>query len=443
MIALRRQVPSSPSPLPLPPCSADRSRRRGPARTPSCRAEDRAGARGAVDDAAGGWVAGSTGGAGLDSVDHCGDPAHGFLATVSGIWPHPVGSAAWWRFVAPRGTLVERADLLYTGYARPFDGQSQGIVYLRSADGALPAIDAGSGSLPARWVSVPRPARRVAAGHRAMRRAGRQRRLPCRDRPRDDRGPALGGRPRRQRSARRRPRERQRRLFGDVAGHGDLRLRGRRRGQRRLPGDPRGRRGAVLARTVDDWDGRCVDTTARRPGLHAARSRAWRPSTRSWRWTPAALPRASTTWPCASPTPPATCGRCTRRARRSSARRRDRGRERRWPSAARQRRQRADAGGRAGRGPGARRSPRPTACAASSADGSTDAAGVGIRGARIELLTAIDGRAGRRSTRAARGRGPTGASRSSSRAARRRGRCCCATAATPTTRRRRRARACA
>ena len=48
--------------------------------------------------------------------------------------------------------------------------------------------------------------------------------------------------------------------------------------------------------------------------------------------------------------------------------------------------------------------------------------------------SAIDGRAAaRRSTRAARGRAATGASRSSCRATRRRGRCCCATAATPTT----------
>jgi hypothetical protein len=118
----------------------------------SCR--DRAGATAPLGDAAGGWIAGSTGGAGLDSVDRCSDPARGFLATVSGVWPHPVGSAAWWRFVAPPGTVVEGADLLYSGYARPFDGQSEGIVYLRSAAGAIPAIDLGSGALPARWVRV-------------------------------------------------------------------------------------------------------------------------------------------------------------------------------------------------------------------------------------------------------------------------------------------------
>ena len=118
----------------------------------SCR--DRAGAPVALGDAAGGWVAGSTGGPGLDSVDRCAEASHGFLATVSGVWPHPVGSMAWWRFVAPPGTVVEGAALEYSGYARPFDGQSEGIVYLRSAAGAIPAIDLGSGALPARWVSV-------------------------------------------------------------------------------------------------------------------------------------------------------------------------------------------------------------------------------------------------------------------------------------------------
>jgi hypothetical protein len=118
----------------------------------SCR--DRGGAPAAVSDAGGGWVGGGTGGPGLDALDRCAEPSHGLMATVSGVWPHPIGSVAWWRFVAPRGTLVEGADVLYSGYTRPFDGQSQGVVHLRSADGALPAIDAGAGTLPARWVSV-------------------------------------------------------------------------------------------------------------------------------------------------------------------------------------------------------------------------------------------------------------------------------------------------
>ena len=118
----------------------------------SCR--DRAGAPVPLGDAAGGWVAGSTGGAGLDSVDRCADPSHGFLATVSGVWPHPVGSAAWWRFAAPPGTVIAGAALQYTGYTRPFDGQNQGIVQLRAAQAGALGGDYGAGALAPRWVSL-------------------------------------------------------------------------------------------------------------------------------------------------------------------------------------------------------------------------------------------------------------------------------------------------
>ena len=119
----------------------------GPARTRSSRAGTAPAPPIALDDAAGGWRPGSTGGPGLDSVDDCADPAHGFLATVSGIVAASGRAAmAWWRFVAPRGHRRRgRRRPEYSGYARPFDGQSEGIVYLRSAAGAIPAIDARLG----------------------------------------------------------------------------------------------------------------------------------------------------------------------------------------------------------------------------------------------------------------------------------------------------------
>ncbi len=102
----------------------------------SCR--DRAGDPLSVSDASGGWVTGGTGGPGLDALDRCSDSAHEFLATVSGIWTHPVGSMAWWRFVPPSGTLIEGADILYSGNTRPYDGQNRGIVYLSGAQAGLP-----------------------------------------------------------------------------------------------------------------------------------------------------------------------------------------------------------------------------------------------------------------------------------------------------------------
>jgi hypothetical protein len=117
----------------------------------SCR--DRAGARAVLNDASGGWMPGGTGGPGLDSWDYCDSPSRGFFATVSGIWAHPVGSMAWWRFVPPSGTLVEGADILYSGYTRTYDGQNRGIAYLSGAQAGYLATNFGEGSIAARWAT--------------------------------------------------------------------------------------------------------------------------------------------------------------------------------------------------------------------------------------------------------------------------------------------------
>ena len=117
----------------------------------SCR--DRAGDPLSVSDASGGWVTGGTGGPGLDALDRCSDSAHEFLATVSGIWTHPVGSMAWWRFVPPSGTLIEGADILYSGYTRTYDGQNRGIVYLSGAQAGYLATNFGEGPITARWAT--------------------------------------------------------------------------------------------------------------------------------------------------------------------------------------------------------------------------------------------------------------------------------------------------
>jgi hypothetical protein len=126
-----------------------------PARTytvMSCK--DRAGAAAPISDAAGGWVGGGTGGLGLDSFDACGEPGRGLLASVSGPWPHPVGSMAWWRFVAPPGTLVEGADVFHRGYARPYDGVNRGVIALRGAAAGELAHHWGEGPIAARWFSA-------------------------------------------------------------------------------------------------------------------------------------------------------------------------------------------------------------------------------------------------------------------------------------------------
>jgi hypothetical protein len=117
----------------------------------SCK--DRAWAPIASDDAAGGWRRGSTGGPGLDALDDCADPSHGLQATVSGTWAHPVGSQAWWRFVAPPGTLVEGADILYAGVTRAYDGQNRGAINLLGAQSATLMAQLGAGSAPPQWLS--------------------------------------------------------------------------------------------------------------------------------------------------------------------------------------------------------------------------------------------------------------------------------------------------
>ena len=115
--------------------------------------QDRAGARLPLNDASGGWQTGSTGGQGLDLLDQCGDPSQGFLATVGGIWAHPPGAMAWWRFVPPPGTLVEGADILYSGYARTYDGQNRGIIYISGPRAGYLATNFGEGSVAWRWGS--------------------------------------------------------------------------------------------------------------------------------------------------------------------------------------------------------------------------------------------------------------------------------------------------
>jgi hypothetical protein len=117
----------------------------------SCK--DRSGTRAPLSDASGGWTGGSTGGMGLDWLDYCDDPARGFAATVSGTWSHPVGSQVWWRFMPPSGTLIEGVDVLYGGQTRPYDGQNRGVIFLQGAQTATIDSHLGEGTVPMRWVS--------------------------------------------------------------------------------------------------------------------------------------------------------------------------------------------------------------------------------------------------------------------------------------------------
>jgi hypothetical protein len=90
---------------------------------------------------------------GLDWLDRCDDPAHGFQATVSGTWSHPVGSQVWWRFTPPPETLVAGVDILYGGETRPYDGQNRGVIFLQGAQAAGLVEHAGQGPVSTRWFS--------------------------------------------------------------------------------------------------------------------------------------------------------------------------------------------------------------------------------------------------------------------------------------------------
>ena len=344
---------------------------------------------------------------------------------------------AWWRFVAAARDLVERADLLYSGYARPFDGQNQGSSTCAAPTAALPATS----RLGRRCGALGRPcAACTTPGCRPPRSATARPATPT-----ASPGPST----RRSRSCARRSssptalrpaagaRERQRRHLADVAGHGDLRLPGHRRGRRRLPGHPRGRRRAGagaddrrLGRALRGHDGG-------RAGLPLS----------------AAVPDGGG------------------RARGGGRRRAAGGRSRRRAARLRRRRQPAHRlrGAQDDRRLRRHRSGRASSLAergAANGDNAADAARLVARWARTRRTTLIapygvrnvirgrlteppapacatpasscaapsTGARARRSTRAARGRGATGGSRSSCRATRRRGRWCCATAATPTTR---------
>ena len=64
-----------------------------------------------------------------------------------------MGSQAWWRFVAPAGTFVAGADVLYAGLTREYDGQNRGAINLLGAQSATLMAQLGQGSAPAQWLS--------------------------------------------------------------------------------------------------------------------------------------------------------------------------------------------------------------------------------------------------------------------------------------------------
>jgi hypothetical protein len=116
--------------------------------------QDRDGRPTPASDGAGGWVPGSSGEVGLASLDRCAGAARDLEAVVSGPWSYPVGARAWWRFTAPADTLIDTFAIRYSSYTRPWDNRNEGLVAVfGSATGRIASLE-GLGSAPEAWLSL-------------------------------------------------------------------------------------------------------------------------------------------------------------------------------------------------------------------------------------------------------------------------------------------------
>jgi hypothetical protein len=112
----------------------------------SCR--DSAGRPAATSDASGGWTYGTTGQTGLTAVNRCPGVGRDLVAAVNGPWSFPIGARAWWRFVAPPHTVIDSFGLWFSGYARPWNGSNQGVVAINGSHSGRIATFDGQGSMP-------------------------------------------------------------------------------------------------------------------------------------------------------------------------------------------------------------------------------------------------------------------------------------------------------
>jgi hypothetical protein len=119
----------------------------------SCK--DRAGTSVPISDAAGGWQPGNTGDTlGLSWSNRCADGQRGFRASIDGSRARAVDSRVWWQFVPPAGTKIAAADVLYFGFTRPYDGHNQGVIAVHGPWLGHISADVGVGSVPPRWATA-------------------------------------------------------------------------------------------------------------------------------------------------------------------------------------------------------------------------------------------------------------------------------------------------
>jgi hypothetical protein len=117
----------------------------------SCR--DQADHPAPVSDTAGGWVASGLG-PGRAALDQCRSSSPQLYANIGGPWTFPIATGLTWRFVSPPSTYLAGIEIGYSGYLRPYNGQNQGLLEVwGSASGRLARQD-GVGNLEPTVVSV-------------------------------------------------------------------------------------------------------------------------------------------------------------------------------------------------------------------------------------------------------------------------------------------------
>jgi hypothetical protein len=116
----------------------------------SCR--DLAGQAAPASDAFGGWNPIGHG-AGRDARDLCASSSPRLVSSIAGPWSFPVGTIVTWRFSPPPSTYLAGVSVAYSGYTRPFNGQNQGVIAIWGSESGRLALHEGSGELPSAVVS--------------------------------------------------------------------------------------------------------------------------------------------------------------------------------------------------------------------------------------------------------------------------------------------------
>jgi hypothetical protein len=106
-----------------------------------------------ASDTGGGWTASGTGLPGRDASDLCDSSVPRLTASIAGPWAFSVGTAVTWRFTPPPNTYLAGIRLVYSGYARPFNGQNEGLVEVWGSSSGLLARHQGVGAFGATAVA--------------------------------------------------------------------------------------------------------------------------------------------------------------------------------------------------------------------------------------------------------------------------------------------------